>query len=88
MKTIIDDNPEDFALCLHNVSFNMRKCAINAVESLLCGKIIIMRDLLQKEIKGYKLVQLIGSGGFGAVYRAHQAWRVTGEVAIKQAGFA
>lgn len=41
-----------------------------------------MRDLLQKEIKGYKLIQLIGSGGFGAVYRAHQI-SVDREVAVK-----
>jgi WD40 repeat protein len=41
-----------------------------------------MHDLLQQDIKGYKLTQLIGSGGFGAVYRAHQA-SVDREVAVK-----
>ena len=29
-----------------------------------------MNDLANKKIKGYELVERIGAGGFGAVYRA------------------
>lgn len=41
-----------------------------------------MNDLSGQIIKGYELRQLIGRGGFGAVYRAYQA-AVDREVAIK-----
>ena len=41
-----------------------------------------MQDLAHKEIKGYELLERIGTGGFGAVYRAHQS-TVGREVAIK-----
>lgn len=41
-----------------------------------------MEHLLGTEIKGYRLTDLIGMGGFGAVYRAHQD-AVEREVAIK-----
>ncbi len=42
----------------------------------------IMEHLIGTTIKGYKLLELIGTGGFGAVYRAHQSV-VDREVAIK-----
>ncbi len=41
-----------------------------------------MDDLTNRVIKGYELRQLIGSGGFGAVYRAYQT-QVEREVALK-----
>ena len=41
-----------------------------------------MADLINQVIKGYELRQRIGSGGFGAVYRAFQP-AVGREVAIK-----
>ena len=41
-----------------------------------------MEHLIGTEIKGYELLELIGAGGFGAVYRAHQQ-SVGREVAIK-----
>ncbi|MCQ3929985.1 MAG: hypothetical protein DPW16_05965 [Chloroflexi bacterium] len=41
-----------------------------------------MEDLSGQMIKGYELHEMIGAGGFGAVYRAHQAI-VDREVAIK-----
>ncbi|MBI5927750.1 MAG: protein kinase [Chloroflexi bacterium] len=41
-----------------------------------------MEDLSGQIIKGYELHEMIGAGGFGAVYRAHQAI-VDREVAIK-----
>lgn len=41
-----------------------------------------MDDLTNRIIKGYQLRQLIGSGGFGAVYRAFQL-QVEREVALK-----
>ncbi len=41
-----------------------------------------MSDLPQQTIRGYELRELIGAGGFGAVYRAYQAI-VGREVAIK-----
>lgn len=41
-----------------------------------------MNDLSGTSIKGYDLLEQIGSGGFGAVYRAHQAI-VGREVAVK-----
>ncbi|MEO1287354.1 MAG: protein kinase [Chloroflexota bacterium] len=41
-----------------------------------------MDDFKQQVIKGYQLNQLIGSGGFGAVYKAHQSV-IEREVAIK-----
>ncbi len=41
-----------------------------------------MEDLSGQLIKGYELHEMIGAGGFGAVYRAHQAI-VDREVAIK-----
>ncbi|MEJ2488012.1 MAG: protein kinase [Anaerolineales bacterium] len=40
------------------------------------------KDLTNKKIRGYELVERIGTGGFGAVYRAHQI-AVDREVAIK-----
>jgi serine/threonine protein kinase len=41
-----------------------------------------MDDLSGQEIRGYKLVERIGEGGFGVVYRAEQP-SVDREVAIK-----
>ena len=41
-----------------------------------------MDDLTGRSVKGYKIQQLIGEGGFGRVYQAHQAI-VGREVAIK-----
>ena len=41
-----------------------------------------MDDLSGKEIRGYKLIERIGDGGFGVVYRAEQP-SVDREVAIK-----
>lgn len=43
---------------------------------------ISMEDLVGQRIKGYELRDMIGLGGFGAVYRAYQA-QVGREVAIK-----
>src|SRR5215831_4226407 len=42
----------------------------------------MMNDLSGSTIKGYELRERIGSGGFGAVYRAYQS-SVRREVAIK-----
>ena len=44
-----------------------------------------MQNLSGQSIKGYRLRDQIGSGGFGAVYRAYQA-AVKREVAIKERG--
>ncbi len=41
-----------------------------------------MQDISGKSIKGYDLLERIGAGGFGAVYRAHQS-TVGREVAVK-----
>ncbi|MEO0564560.1 MAG: serine/threonine-protein kinase, partial [Chloroflexota bacterium] len=41
-----------------------------------------MEGLLGNKVKGYELLELIGTGGFGAVYRAQQT-AVEREVAIK-----
>ena len=41
-----------------------------------------MDNFNERTVKGYQLLKLIGSGGFGAVYQAHQAI-VDREVAIK-----
>jgi serine/threonine protein kinase len=41
-----------------------------------------MGDLSGQEIRGYKLIERIGEGGFGVVYRAEQP-SVDREVAIK-----
>jgi serine/threonine protein kinase len=41
-----------------------------------------MDDLSGQEIRGYKLVERIGEGGFGVVYRAEQP-SVDRKVAIK-----
>jgi len=41
-----------------------------------------MQDMSGQSIKGYDLLELIGAGGFGAVYRAYQS-TVGREVAIK-----
>ena len=41
-----------------------------------------MEDLTGRVVKGYELSELIGQGGFGAVYRAHQKY-IDREVAIK-----
>ncbi len=41
-----------------------------------------MNDLSGHVTKGYQLIERIGAGGFGAVYRAHQS-SVGREVAIK-----
>ena len=40
------------------------------------------KDLVQTVIKGYELVERIGAGGFGAVYKAYQS-TIGREVAIK-----
>jgi WD40 repeat protein/serine/threonine protein kinase len=44
--------------------------------------ILAMSDLPDIDIKGYELRELLGKGGFGAVYRAHQQ-NVQREVALK-----
>ena len=41
-----------------------------------------MSEITAHSIKGYRLLDLIGEGAFGAVYRAHQEF-VEREVAIK-----
>ena len=41
-----------------------------------------MNDLAGQSIKGYELTELIGAGGFGEVYRAHQP-SIKRDVAIK-----
>ncbi len=41
-----------------------------------------MSDLIGKDIKGYRLIEILGVGGFGAVYRASQP-AIGREVAIK-----
>src|SRR5262249_42412770 len=41
-----------------------------------------MNDVAGQEIKGYKLEERIGAGGFGAVYRAYQS-TIGREVAVK-----
>ena len=41
-----------------------------------------MRDLTSTQIKGYEVLERIGAGGFGAVYRARQS-TIDREVAIK-----
>src|SRR5574341_698391 len=41
-----------------------------------------MEDLTHHVIKGYELRELVGTGGFGAVYRAYQT-QVEREVALK-----
>ena len=41
-----------------------------------------MENLAQNFIKGYELLERIGTGGFGAVYKAHQS-TIGREVAIK-----
>lgn len=41
-----------------------------------------LQDLTQTEIKGYELVERIGAGGFGAVYKAYQS-TIARDVAIK-----
>ncbi|MBZ0299984.1 MAG: serine/threonine protein kinase, partial [Anaerolineae bacterium] len=41
-----------------------------------------MENLAGRQLKGYKLLERIGAGGFGAVYRAEQP-DIGREVAIK-----
>ena len=41
-----------------------------------------MKDLTGQSIKGYELLERIGSGGFGAVFRAYQS-TIGREVAVK-----
>ncbi|HEY44727.1 MAG TPA: protein kinase [Anaerolineae bacterium] len=63
----------------HRSGYFLEACTI--VQRFLKGT-DDMDDLSGKEIRGYKLIERIGEGGFGVVYRAEQP-AVDREVAIK-----